>query len=393
MGSAGDEVTLTFDFTLGYDLVANKVTTKAFYWSGMTSEAVTGLTVGSNSGLTQDLTASVSYGYCDASNDIQRKNEAGNAFTGCDASDNTKGKFADQAGSNHFLSDGLTLDEWSHCAQKVEDDNANDAYIITTKIALKYDRKLSYTSGSSSTFSKSKFCADRKFVTTIKRDATASVTVATLRAPTLERAVTVTDIEWVPCAGANEFKLQISVSSEQKDTTAANSAWADSNLKQILKPTSAGSSDSDNLMIDVGSMTAATPQATFDLVSSCVVVSANDCAELCQADGSACTTQATADDATQSAWSRLSHTETDLVLRGEFTNSDVDSDVNIVTKYVECPLDEANTNSGFLKAGATMQCDAEISNEASTTVDSVTNCKQAYTTDKGTAEVKLYITS
>ena len=397
--SAGDEVTLTFDFTLGYDLVANKVTAKAFYWSGMTSEAVTGLAVGSNSGLEQDLTASVSYGQCGSSNDILRENEAG-AFTGCDASDNTKGQFADQAGSNHFLSDGLTLDEWSHCAQKVEDDNANDAYIITTKIALKYERKLSYTSGDSETFSESKFCSDRVFITTIKRDASASVTVATLRAPTLERAVTVTDISWVACAGTNEFKLKISVASSQKDTTAANTEWADSNLKQILKPTSSGSSDSDSLMIDVGSMTAATPAATFDLLSSCVVVSAADCDELCNADGSGCAAQATASDSTQSAWSKLSHTETDLVLRGEFTNSDVDSDVNIVTKYVECPLNEANEATGYLKAGATMQCDDEISNEASTTVASAAddavgknNCKQAYTTDSGTAEVKLYISS
>lgn len=391
--AAGDEVTLTFDFTLGYDLVSNLVTAKAFYWSGMTASSVTGLAVGSNSGLTQDLTASVSYGYCDASNDILRNDESGAFANGCAASANTDGSWADVPGSSHFISNGLTLDEWSHCAYKVEDDSANDAYIITTKMALKYERKLSYTSGSSSTFSESKFCADRKFITTIKRDATASVTVATLRAPTLERAVTVTDIEWVPCAGANEFKLQISVSSEQKDTTANNTAWAASNLKQVLKPVSSSSADSDNLMIDVGSMTAATPSATFKLVSSCIAVSASDCEELCDADGSNCAAQATATDATQSAWSKLSHTETDLVLRGEFTNSDVDSDVNIVTKYVECPLDETNTNTGFLKAGATMQCDAEISNEASSTVDSVTNCKQAYTTDSGTAEVKLYITS
>jgi len=397
--SAGDEVTLTFDFTLGYDLVDNKVTAKAFYWSGMASEAVTGLAVGSNSGLTQDLSASVSYGQCDSSNDIVRNNEAG-AFTGCDASDNTKGLWADQAGSNHFLSDGLTLDEWSHCAQKVEDDNVNDAYVITTKIALKYARKLSYASGSSATFSESQFCADRKFVTTIRRDASASVTVATLRAPTLERAVTVTDIEWVACAGENQFKLKISVASSQKDTTAANTEWAASNLKQVLKPVSESSSDTDNLMIDVGAMGASSPTSSFDLVSSCVTVTAADCDELCGADGSGCTAQATASDATQSAWARLSHTETDLVLRGEFTNSDVDSDVNIITKYVECPLDEANVNTGFLKAGATMQCDAEISNEASATVASAAdpavgknNCKQAYTTDSGTAEVKLYISS
>merc|ERR1711881_483814 len=43
-------------------------------------------------------------------------------------------------------------------------------------------------------------------------------------------------------------------------------------------------------------------------------------------------------------------------------------------------------------AAATMQCDAEITNVASPTVDSATNCAQAFTTDSGTAEVKLYIT-
>jgi len=405
--SSGDEVTLTFDFTLAYNLVDNKVTAKAYYWSDMDSESVTGLAVGSNSGLTQDVSASVSYGYCDASNDIQRKNGAtpSVAFTGCVADANTNGQFADQAGSNHFLSNGLTLDEWSHCAQKVEDDNANDAYIITTKIALKYERELSYASGASATMSTSKFCSDRQFVTTIRRDATASVTVATLRAPTLERAVTVTDIEWVECNGDNEFKLKISVASSQKDTTAANTAWAASNLKKVLKPTVPGASDSDNLMIEVGAMTASAPSDTFDLVSSCVVVSAADCEELCNSGGDSCGSQSTADssgqgEAAQSAWSQLSHTETDLVLRGEFTNSDVDSDVNIVTKYVECPLAETNTNSGFLKAGATMQCDDEIEAAASTTVasdadDAVgkNNCKKSYTTSSGTAEVKLYISS
>ena len=386
---ASDNIELTFEFDLSYDLVTNKVTAKGHYLPAMDSYERFNHSV--SSALNEDLKVEVSYGYCDASNDIVRNNESG-AFVDCDQSDNANGKFSDVAGSDYFESTGLNLDKWSHCAQKVEDDNTNDAYIITTKIAMRYERKLKYASSSSSIMSTNYFCADRKFITTIKRDASATVTVATLRAPTLERAVTVEDIQWVACAGTNSFKLKISVASVQKDTTDDNTAWANSNLKQVLKPTGSTAEDTDNLMIDVGLMTAGNTLHQFDLVSSCITVSASDCAERCT-DAGVCTAQASADDSSGSAFSRLTHTETDLVLRGEFTNSDVDSDVNIITKYVECPLDEQNEASGYVRAAATMQCDEAISNASSPTVDGATDCSQAFTTDLGTADVKLYITN
>jgi hypothetical protein len=387
--SASDKIELTFDFDLSYDLVTNKVTAKAFYLSGMSSFNRTDFDVAS--GLKEDLLVEVSYGYCDASNAIVRNNESG-AFVDCDGTTDATGMFSDNAGSNYFGSTQLDLNKWSHCAQKVEDDNANDAYVITTKIAMRYERKLKYASGSGETMSTNYFCADRKFITTIKRDASATVTVATLRAPTLERAVTVEDIQWVACAGTNSFQLKISVASVQKDTTDANTAWADSNLKQVLKPTGSTAEDTDNLMINVGDMSAGTPKHQFHLLSSCITVSADDCAERCT-DAGVCTAQATAGDTSESAYSRLTHTETDLVLRGEFTNSDVDSDVNIITKYVECPLDESNEASGYVRAGATMQCDEPIGNASSLTVAGATDCSQAFTTDFGTADVKLYITN
>ena len=391
--SAMDEVTLTYDFTFGYDLTTNVVTAKAYYLSDMSSYNHTNLNVGNaNSGLKQDLLVSVSYGQCSSTNTILRNNESG-AFHGCEASSNANGKWADQSGSNFFQSTGLTLNEWSHCAQKVEDISGSNSYIVTTKIAMNYQRKLKYTSSSGSTISTNNFCADRVFVTTIKRDATATVTVATLRAPTLERAVTVTDIAWIACSGTNSFKLEISISSSQKDTTSGNAAWSPSNLKKVLKPTSSSSSDSDSLMINVGTMTAGAPTHAFKLESSCITVSAADCDERCDADGDNCEAQSLATSTADSAYSQLTHTATDLVLRGEFTNSDVDSDVNIVTKYVECPLDEANENTGYVRAGATMDCDSAIANAASPTVDGDTDCTQAYTTDKGQADVKLYLVS
>ncbi len=390
---ARDEVDLTYEFTLGYDLVSNKVTAKAFYLSSMTSYQAVNQSVGSGSGLKEDLEVTVSYGYCSSLNAIVRNNATG-VFEGCDKSSQSKGLWGDQANQQHFLSNGLTLNEWSHCANRVEDDNANDAYIITTKVAMSYKRTLKYTSGSGATQSINNFCSDRTFVTTIKRDATATVTVATLRAPTLERAVTVTDIEWQACTGTNSFKLVIDIASQQKDTEKSDAYWAASNLKKVLKPTSSGSSDSDNLLVNVGQMTAAAPSDVFSLESNCITVTQAHCDERCNGNN-VCTAQSTAGDTGESAYSSLSHTETDLVLRGEFTNSDVDSDVNIITKYVECPLSISNEATGYLRAGATIDCDNAITSglKASPTVANEQDCTQAFTTDLGTADVKLYITN
>ena len=52
------------------------------------------------------------------------------------------------------------------------------------------------------------------------------------------------------------------------------------------------------------------------------------------------------------AFSKLTHTETDLVLRGDFAGGSVDSDVKITTLYVQCPVDVNNTATGFLRAAA-----------------------------------------
>jgi len=189
------------------------------------------------------------------------------------------------------------------------------------------------------------------------------------------------------------FQKLIDIASQQKDTEKDNTFWAASNLKKVLKPTSSGSSDSDSLMVNVGSMTAAAPASVFSLESACITVTQADCNERCA--NNVCTAQSTAADSTQSAYSRLSHTETDLVLRGEFTNSDVDSDVNIITKYVECPLSISNEATGYLRAGATIDCDNAITSglKPSPTVANEQDCTQAFTTDLGTAEVKLYITN
>lgn len=402
--TTSDRIDLTWDFTLSYDLVDNKVVAEAHYLNDMGSFNETDFDSASMpSGLKQNLVVSASFGTCSAANVIQRVNHSG-AFVGCDGDANNNGQFADQAGSAKFLSDGLNLDGWSHCAWKVEDDNANDQYVVTTNIAMLYDRKVTYTSGTGTTFSENKFCASRKFITTIKRDASATVSVSTLRAPTLERAVNVQDIEWVECngAGSGQYELHITIYSKEKDVT--SSTWIDSPLNSVLKPTVSYAVDSDQLSIDLAienptnqPMSLQNPSNKFTLVSSCIAISTADCAERCDSSN-VCTAQSTSDstatgESAQSAFSKLTHTETDLVLRGDFAGGSVDSDVKITTLYVQCPVDVSNTATGFLRAAAHFQCDAEISNVSSTSIDSQTNCDQAYTTDKGQAQVALYITN
>ena len=394
-----DRIDLTFDFSLGYDLVQNKVTAEAHYLSDMGSSNETGFDSSNMpSGLSQNLVVSASYGTCSSANVIERVNSTG-TFVGCDGDANNNGLFSDQAGSAKFLSDGLGLDAWSHCAWSVADDSVNDQYVVTTNIAMRYDRKIVYTSSTGSTFSQNAFCADRKFITSIKRDATATVSVSTLRAPTLERAVNVQDIEWVSC-GTNQYELHITINSKEKDVT--SSTWTDSPLNTVLKPTVSYAVDSDSMSIDlvienpVGQpLSSIHPSNKFTLKSTCISITSNDCDELCDTSNQ-CTAQTSADstgagEAAQSIYSKLSHTETDLVLRGDFAGGPVDSDVKISTLYVQCPVDIVNTATGFLRAGANFQCDAEIANVSSTSVADQTNCDQAYTTDSGTGVVKLYL--
>lgn len=370
-----DSVSLSYDFALAYDLVNNQMDATAEYLPGMTASSVTDFnSAGMAEGLQQDLTVSVAYGYCNDTNHIVQQDTTGASLVNCNES-----SWSDIDGSSEFT-DAKSTDEWSHCAFSVVDKNDESSYIITTKIAMQYERVVKVIDGE--VRSTTNFCADRMFTTTIRRDATASVSVATLRAPTLERAVTVTDIEWKNCETGSGYQLVISIDSQQKDIR--HDDLADGELTDVLKATAATSIDSDGLQIEFN--TSAADFSDFKLKSSCISITQSDCDERSEDEP-----QTDHSDSSESAYSQLTHTVTDLVLRGPFTGSDVDSDVRITTQYVQCPLSVENEASGFIRAAATLTCLQPIQNLPSPTVDSQQDCTQAYTTDKATTDVKLYI--
>lgn len=386
-----DKIQLTFDFDLTYDLVSNKLDAEAHYLSAMASAHVASFDNATmyNLGLSQNLTVTAAFGYCSDNNAFVKQNSAGEDFSNCAQNADDNGKWTDSEGNQKFTSNNkLNLTSWKDCAYEVEDRGDESSYIITTKVAMRYKRVLTYYNSNvgSDVVSTNYFCADRQYTTTIKRDATASVSVATLRAPTLQRAVNVIDISWESCNQGLGYELHIDITNQQKDIT--SSTWITANtLSRVLKPVSDTADDSDNLMIDTGTMgEGALQESEFTLKSSCITITRADCDALASPESTA------AGGSTE--YAKLSHTKTDLVLRGAFQGGgDVDSDVTITTMYMECPLAEDNVATGFIRAGAQLVCDAAITNSARSDITGQNDCTEAYTTDKGTAIAKLYLSS
>jgi hypothetical protein len=360
--AVADKIELKFDFSLSYDLLTNVMDAEALYLDGMASSSVSPYdSANMPAGLSQGLTVVAKYGSCGANDAIDEQ-----------VSCSTSQPFTDSATNSKFVSTGNTLAEWKSCADQSDiDDFANgEQYKITTNIALQYTRDVSYATNDA-LMSSHEFCADRKYVTTINRDASATVTVATLSTPTLERAVTVTEIAWNTCADG--YELQIDVKVNQRNVNDA--AWSDGILSHVFKASSSTSVDSDSLSIGFNS---AADGSVFNLKSACIAIP----------------------DCSATAFTDLQLTETDLVLRGDFAGGDaVDSDVRISTNYLECPLDEENVAlGGSLKAGATFVCNSDgLSTLNSTEVaDSsglygAANCDSAFTTGDGTAAVRLFL--
>lgn len=375
-GGVGDHIQLKFDFDLTYDIATDLVTANGNYLDGLTGASNADFDAANMNplGFYQDLSVGVKYGTCAGDNTISEK---------CAGTDD----FAIETGQKRFHSGSLQLSSgWKDCAASVEDRDSEESYIVTTNIAMTYNRVLKYGAADGPTYSNENFCADKRFVTTIRRDATASVTVSTLRAPALERALTIDKISWVSCSGGTGHELVIELSANQRaaGTSDAWSGKADSTniLSTVVKPTSATAVDSDGLNLDLGNG----DFHTFQVKSACIAITQAQCDAISAP-------QTNADDS-GSDFAKLSHTETDLVLRGPYTGSDVDSDAKIITKFLECPLDqEENDATGSLRAAAIFDCDAPVVSGASDTIEERTDdCKTGFTTDNGEATVKLYIT-
>jgi len=245
------------------------------------------------------------------------------------------------------------------------------------------------------------YCQDQKFVTSLRRDATASVTVATLVSASLERSVMVSSIDWLQCASTEPacqgyedcFKMRIDLDAREKDTSAE--AWANATLKDVFSPASGGL-NTDSMTI-VHSMTATGTDNIWSLESGCGYV-------------------ASCLDGEGTHYGDLSAgTEQDLIIRGAFNNVDVDTDVKIKTKFSECPLQVDTTDLGgqFL-LGLNVACEAPdgsggwtadgtgaVSSVASdVTIDdpanpgteiAVDNCATAYASGKAVVTADIYL--
>jgi len=245
------------------------------------------------------------------------------------------------------------------------------------------------------------YCQDQKFVTSLSRDATSTVTVATLVSPTLERSVMVSGIDWVQCASteaacqgyAECFKLRIDLDSREKDTT--SSTWSNSTLKDVFLPASGGV-NTDSMTI-VHSLSSSDTDNIWSLESSCGYVSS-------------CL------DGVGTHYGDLSSgTEQDIIIRGSFNNVDVDTDVNIRTKFSECPLNDDTTDlGGSLLIGMNLVCEAPDGNggytsdgsgavslvDSDVTIDDpqnagteipVKNCGTAYSSAKVSVSADVYL--
>ena len=343
-----DDLSLSFGFSTTYSLSSNTISAEIDYDLG-TSAQDYNLAV---------VTSGYGFGQCSGSGTVTAPSNDGSVACSIVASDWTNTAPADLAASGIGkleleADEAKSLDDLKKCDDALAGIPDTDSYQIDHHLALVYERDVSSMGGRTT---KETYCQDQKFITTIKRDATASVTVATLVSPTLERSVVVTDIDWVSCAaslaeckGSSDcYKLKIQVSSREKDKS--SSTWEDSPLKDVLAPV--GTHDNTDDMTIVHSLTAASTGSVFALESGCGVV------ESCS-------------DSTGTHYGDLTAgTKQDVIIRGNFEGADVDTDVEIETKFSTCPLDSVTTDGGGeLMVGLKLDCEAYDTTSSSFTTD------------------------
>ena len=235
--------------------------------------------------------------------------------------------------------DNVDLDMLKKCGTGAVTESADGkSYVMNHYLGLVYARD--YFSGGR-TMART-YCQDQKFVTTIRKDASASVTVATLVSPTLARSVMVSGLNWVQCDAASDqnckgsdncYKYRIDLDvTEQAD----GAAWANASLSSAFLPAVDGK-NSDNMVI-VESLASQTHKNYLSLESACGPV--DSC------------------DANSDHYSDIADgTEQDLILRGAYEGVDVDTAVNIKTKFEECPLEAATIDlGGKLEVGMGLLC-------------------------------------
>jgi len=219
------------------------------------------------------------------------------------------------------------------------------------------------------------YCQDQEFVTSIARDASATTSVTTLISPALQRSIIVHGINWyqcpstlLACQGSDEcYQLKIDLSAREKNAEATS--WSNASLSDSFQHQGGANTDSFDV---VHSLSAATPGNLIQLVGQCGIIP--NCS--------------LSDPGVVNHWNDHTATDQDIVLRGTFEGSNVDSIASIETAFMECPLGATTDYNGELKLGLHLTCEDRSGDDAALqTIDSditdengvVQNCRSALT--------------
>lgn len=295
-------------------------------------------------------------------NDGSVDSSTGIAATSGDA----KGEFLLESGDNVDLESLRDCDTLGIDADYIDDEGAQ--YVMRHSLALMYTREDQDGAGRTSI----KYCQDQTFLTTIRRDATASVVVGTLVDKSLDRSVMVTSIDWLQCdknrveckQSDDCYKLRIEMDSKDNDKGA--NTWADSSL--TAAEIGLGQTNTDGLVLDTALLNITGGDYGYDnrfaLESVCGVVDTCDASD------------------TSSHYGSLVQTETHFVVSGFFDNIISTSNVEVETKFEACPIvAETNVTKDILRLGMQIACveDADSTAIPSTIAD-VVDCRSASAT-------------
>ena len=255
-------------------------------------------------------------------------------------------------------------------ASIAEIDDTGGSYTMVHSLGLTYQRDNLDAEREPVTY-----CQDQEFVTSIARDASATTSVTTLISPALQRSIIVHGINWyqcpstlLACQGSDEcYQLKIDLSTREKNAEATS--WSNASLSDSFQHQ--GGANTDNFEV-VHSLSAATPGNIIQLVGQCGIIP--NCS--------------LSDPGIVNHWNDHTATDQDIVLRGTFEGSNVDSIASIETAFMECPLGATTDYNGELKLGLHLTCEDRSGDDAALqTIDSditdengvVQNCRSALT--------------
>merc|ERR1712159_228161 len=260
-----------------------------------------------------------------------------------------------------------------------------DNYIITYSLAMQYTRKVhneAFNPNGGQVKLNTEYCDDQTFTATLRRDATASVTTAQIKAAGLDRAVMVKDIGWIGNAvtgtgcGVGLYQLEILLAAMDADSR--DPTWNPSLLNGAFMDTASSARNPNNMVIhevagstiirDPSELSVATDGGVADVAGTThsVFVDATyanggsdqnhfkvrgSCIRI-----DSCTLDTGVAEQNGDSWSDFSEEMTiDMVIRGVFLNADVDTKLAVTINFQECPIQETASVTGTDRLGMKLE--------------------------------------